>query len=342
MTTRKDPDFVNGVPELLILRLLARQPMHGYEVVQAIRLGTDGALSFGEGCIYPLLHRLEADGCLTARWEQVAGRSRVVYRLTAAGRKRLAAVGDRWAGVVPPWGGFWEEAAMEGRRWLERVADELAGRGLPAGDRGRILAELGDHLEDLTDGGPDMPTDEDLEQRMGEPCELAAVAAAEYRRAEWVRRHPLVVFGLAPVPAALVAGAGYLAALVAAGYGLDAACGGLDVPPPREDVIRSACDALWFGVAFVPFLGVAAAFGRLAVRSGAAGRWTMLALVQVALLAGLLTVQTVWSELPEHSQLVVGFGIPLGGWRQAAQLVLPLGLGLAAYYAGRGRRPALA
>ena len=56
---RTNPDFLNGVPELLLLRLLARQPMYGYELVQRIRLQSDSALEFGEGCIYPILHRLE-------------------------------------------------------------------------------------------------------------------------------------------------------------------------------------------------------------------------------------------------------------------------------------------
>jgi PadR family transcriptional regulator PadR len=99
MSTRKDNDFLNGVPELLILRLVARQPMYGYEIVQAIRLSTDSVLSFGEGCVYPVLHRLEADGQLSSAREQVAGRGRVVYRLTPAGRTRLAAAAARWASV---------------------------------------------------------------------------------------------------------------------------------------------------------------------------------------------------------------------------------------------------
>lgn len=99
MSTRKDNDFLNGVPELLILRLVARQPMHGYEIVQAIRLTTEDVLAFGEGCIYPILHRLAAEGCLASRREQVGGRSRVVYRITPTGRKQLAAATQRWDSI---------------------------------------------------------------------------------------------------------------------------------------------------------------------------------------------------------------------------------------------------
>jgi PadR family transcriptional regulator, regulatory protein PadR len=99
MSTRKDNDFLNGIPELLILRLVARQPMHGYEIVQAIRHATEAVLAFGEGCVYPILHRLEADGHLSSTREQVAGRSRVVYRITPAGRNRLGAAAARWASV---------------------------------------------------------------------------------------------------------------------------------------------------------------------------------------------------------------------------------------------------
>jgi PadR family transcriptional regulator, regulatory protein PadR len=100
MNTRKTNDFLNGVPELLLLRLLERRPMYGYQLVQSIRLATCNALSFGEGCIYPVLHRLEAEGHLRAAREQVTGRSRVVYRLTEAGRQRLTSSAARWEQVV--------------------------------------------------------------------------------------------------------------------------------------------------------------------------------------------------------------------------------------------------
>src|SRR6185295_1397696 len=95
-TTHKDSDYLNGIPELLLLRLLARQPMYGYELVQGIRLLTGGVLEFGEGCVYPILHRLEADGLLRGTREAVGGRTRVVYRLTSSGRKRLTDAPSRW------------------------------------------------------------------------------------------------------------------------------------------------------------------------------------------------------------------------------------------------------
>lgn len=97
---RTNPDYLNGIPELLILRLLSRQPMHGYEIVQSLAILTNGQLEFGEGCIYPLLHRLEMDGALLSRRQQVRGRSRVVYRVSAKGRRRLGTAVQRWNHVV--------------------------------------------------------------------------------------------------------------------------------------------------------------------------------------------------------------------------------------------------
>jgi PadR family transcriptional regulator PadR len=99
-TKRTNPDFLNGVPELLLLSLLSRRPMYGYELVQAIRASTNGTLDFGEGCIYPVLHRLEAEGMLSSRRETVAGRSRVIYRVTSKGSKQLASTTTAWQQIV--------------------------------------------------------------------------------------------------------------------------------------------------------------------------------------------------------------------------------------------------
>jgi PadR family transcriptional regulator PadR len=93
---RTNPDFLNGVPELLILQLLKRQSMYGYELVQNIRQRSGAVLEFGEGCIYPILHRLERDGLLASQKEEAGGRQRVVYRLTPAGTRRLTESVSLW------------------------------------------------------------------------------------------------------------------------------------------------------------------------------------------------------------------------------------------------------
>lgn len=101
MTVRKtNPPFLNGVPEMLILQLLARRPMHGYELVQAIGAASGGQLEFGEGCIYPILHRLESRGLLQADRQHAAGRVRVVYRVLPPGQRQLAHTLGTWQHVV--------------------------------------------------------------------------------------------------------------------------------------------------------------------------------------------------------------------------------------------------
>jgi PadR family transcriptional regulator, regulatory protein PadR len=101
MSTKKtNPDFLNGVPELLVLQLLDRQAMHGYDLVQGIREASGGKLDFGEGCIYPVLHRLEEHKLLASKRELVGGRNRIVYRVTRQGRQRLADSRANWQEIM--------------------------------------------------------------------------------------------------------------------------------------------------------------------------------------------------------------------------------------------------
>jgi len=90
------PSFLNGVPELLILRLLQQEEMYGYEIVQAIRDRTDAVIAVGEGVVYPVLHGLEHDGALRSGRKTVNGRSRIYYSVTAAGSHRLADLEKTW------------------------------------------------------------------------------------------------------------------------------------------------------------------------------------------------------------------------------------------------------
>jgi PadR family transcriptional regulator len=100
MTKNSNPDYLNGVPELVVLQLLARRPMYGYELLRAIERSSGDVLAFGEGCIYPVLHRLEAEGSLASLRETVRGRSRVVYQLTTSGHKRLAGRIATWRNIA--------------------------------------------------------------------------------------------------------------------------------------------------------------------------------------------------------------------------------------------------
>jgi PadR family transcriptional regulator PadR len=98
--TRTNPDFLNGVPELVVLKLLSRRPMYGYELVRAICAESEETLTFAEGCIYPVLHKLEKDGLVASSRENVGGRERVVYRVTRPGTSRLKQTVAAWQQVV--------------------------------------------------------------------------------------------------------------------------------------------------------------------------------------------------------------------------------------------------
>jgi len=93
------PTLIPGVPELVLLRLLAQQEMYGYEIARALKLGSGGALDLGEGVLYPALHALNARGLLRARSQRVDGRTRIYYAVTPRGRRRLARVLENWRRV---------------------------------------------------------------------------------------------------------------------------------------------------------------------------------------------------------------------------------------------------
>ena len=101
MTAREaNPNFMNGVPELLILRLLQQGEMYGYEIVQAIRSQTEAVITVGEGVVYPVLHGLEREGALRSRRKTVNRRSRIYYSVTQVGSHRLADLSTAWTNLA--------------------------------------------------------------------------------------------------------------------------------------------------------------------------------------------------------------------------------------------------
>lgn len=98
--SKANPPFMNGVPELLVLRLLARREMYGYELVKAVRTATNEAIGLQEGIVYPTLYALEKRGSLKARRKTIDKRNRVYYSITAKGRRRLETLTEDWQRVT--------------------------------------------------------------------------------------------------------------------------------------------------------------------------------------------------------------------------------------------------
>jgi len=86
----KPSDLLQGTLDLLILKTLAREPMHGWGIAKRIQLLSGDVLSVGQGSLYPALHRLEHQGWIVADWrESEVGRSAKFYSLTRDGKKQL-------------------------------------------------------------------------------------------------------------------------------------------------------------------------------------------------------------------------------------------------------------
>ena len=90
MKTEKQRDLFPGALEMMVLRTLRRQPLHGYALVQHIKRASDDLLQIEEGSLYPALQRLLKDDLVTAEWGLSATNRRVrTYKLTDKGVKHL-------------------------------------------------------------------------------------------------------------------------------------------------------------------------------------------------------------------------------------------------------------
>lgn len=85
-----------GSAEMLILSLVETRERHGYDIAQMIERESGGTLTFYAASLYPLLYRIEKREWISGRWVVVGGRRRRMYRITAAGKKVLAAQRSRW------------------------------------------------------------------------------------------------------------------------------------------------------------------------------------------------------------------------------------------------------
>ena len=90
-------DLLQGTLDMLILKIVALEPVHGYGIAQRIRQISKEVLQVQQGSLYPALHRLEKRGWLKAEWgEAETGREAKFYSLTRVGREQLKAEAANW------------------------------------------------------------------------------------------------------------------------------------------------------------------------------------------------------------------------------------------------------
>jgi transcriptional regulator len=93
----KPPDLVQGTLDLLLLKILALEPMNGHAISQRLTQVSGDVLQVSDGSLYPALHRLEQEGWLTATWRTTANNRRAkYYALSAPGRRQLERERAQW------------------------------------------------------------------------------------------------------------------------------------------------------------------------------------------------------------------------------------------------------
>lgn len=97
MTPPSKVDFLQGTLDMLIMRAVLDEPLHGYAVAERLKLLSGARLQIPQGSLYPALHKLEYQGMLKADWGPTrTGREAKFYRITAKGKKRLEAEMAGW------------------------------------------------------------------------------------------------------------------------------------------------------------------------------------------------------------------------------------------------------
>ena len=93
----KPTDLVQGTLDLLVLKMLALEPMNGWAIGQRLRQLSSEVLQVSDGSLYPALHKLEQEGWVTAEWRQTENNRRAkFYSLTRAGRRQLQVETSNW------------------------------------------------------------------------------------------------------------------------------------------------------------------------------------------------------------------------------------------------------
>ena len=98
MTEKYERQMKKGILDLLVLKLLNRQPKYGYQLISELRDQSDGIFVPKEGTLYPILYRLEDDGLVQSCWSSPEGKqmARKYYQITESGKQALFEIGELW------------------------------------------------------------------------------------------------------------------------------------------------------------------------------------------------------------------------------------------------------
>ena len=92
-----DKGYMSGSSQMLVLTILSEKPYYGYELIKTLKQRSNDTFDMKEGTLYPILHKLEKDGLVSASNQEVSGRVRKVYTITEKGRKALVKEKQEWA-----------------------------------------------------------------------------------------------------------------------------------------------------------------------------------------------------------------------------------------------------
>ena len=91
-----DRELLRGSTNLLVLSVLEKENLYGYQMIKKLKMKSENVFEFQEGTLYPILHKLEADGAISSYWDESTSKKRKYYSITENGRKQLKAKKQEW------------------------------------------------------------------------------------------------------------------------------------------------------------------------------------------------------------------------------------------------------
>jgi hypothetical protein len=221
--------------------------------------------------------------------------------------------------------------------WLERFAAALHHQPLPLEFKQRLLDELHDHFADLEEEiQMQNQSMQVIEERLGSPEDIATLAATEYHRLGFLRRHPWVLFAFGPMPVVVLSFLVYVAMAAGLAYLLGVA---QEMDNRQPGQLMSDHAAWWIellhqGSRFVPFVLSAGFFAWLSWRYRPHAGWAVAAFAVVTLVAGAFHSALTLPTAEVGGSWMFGLGIGLSP-SQLLQMTLPLAVGLLALWLAR-------